>query len=361
MTSESHEVTPNTLSGMDSDIDETASDLFNAYLQSREAKRVEFDEARIPTSESEQFTTEMTDPIHVEDLETGMNYGVYKINRDAPGLPLIINMAWSEAAGVLPGRKDLKAYATHINRPIFVIDTEGRGETDVPNRTQRKELTFDDIAAAHLRIIDGLEIDEFDIVGRSMGGVIAAKMAEQAGERVGTLVTISTVGFEEMKFRELANGFFIKGSANLKDYINDAPEAIRDESGGASPFTLKNTPTLLKLTKLMTDKVVPDAVEKLSPSTHWCDVVGSKEEVTDWKDHLETVRRRNAQLPGSSSEHILGSEFHSWGVHANAVALSVASVLKRQEEKAAEKTRVAEQKRLEDEAREAVLRASEDI
>lgn len=297
--------------------------------ESQFQRQYEFEQRLIPAPETQQFRDEMNDVTRVIDEKTGITYGVYQVNRDMSGKPLVLNMSWSVAAGEKPGRGEVKAYATHLRRPITVIDTEAHGKTDIPKRPWRKGITFDDIAAAHLRVINHLGIVEFDIEGLSLGGVIAAKIAQQAGSRVGTLVTVSTLSFEEMKERELAVGFVIKENKHQKRYVREATPETRAEAGVGFVGTLASVPTLLRLAAMMTQEVVPEAIRQLSPDTKWYDFVGSKEEVTDWRAHLQVVRERNKLLPGSSSIYILGQETHAWSVHINSIAEAVASVLEK--------------------------------
>ncbi len=297
------------------------------YLSSR--KRIDFAQSILPNPETEQFKDEMDNAAHIIDEETGITYGVYQVNRDKSGKPLVLNMSWSVAAGIKPGRQEVKAYSERLERPITVIDMEAHGETEVPNRSWRKSITFDEIASTHLRIIDKLGVDEFDIEGMSMGGIVAAKIAEKAGSRVGALVTVSTISFEAMKKRDLALGFILREGSHQKQYVKEAHQAISDEAGVGFVGKISSVPSLLRLATMMTERVVPEAINRLNPNTKWYDFVGSKEEVTDWQAHLEKIRERNKLHPQSSSVYILGHETHSWGVHINAVAEAVTAVLKK--------------------------------
>lgn len=39
---------------------------------------------------------------------------------------MVLNLAWSTAANKKPGQQELKAYASHLKRPIKVIDMDRR-------------------------------------------------------------------------------------------------------------------------------------------------------------------------------------------------------------------------------------------
>lgn len=290
-------------------------------------KRLEFAGRLLPTPETERFEAEMDSPLHLVDEVTGIRYGVYQVNTHKVGEPLVMNLGWSVTAGAKPGRHEVKAFATHLDRPITVIDTEAHGETDIPPRSWRQSITFDEMAAAHLRIIDQLDISKFDIEGRSMGGILAAMVAERAGSRVGTLITMSTVSFEPMSGRELAVGFALRETLHQRAYMKQAVPAIRKEADGGFLGTFRNLSALYRYFMLMREEILPNVVQRLSPSTTWHDFVGSKEEVTNWQAHLQAVRQRNERLPHSSSLYVLGSESHAWDVYINASAEAVALTL----------------------------------
>jgi hypothetical protein len=48
---------------------------------------------------------------------------------------------------------------------------------------------------------------------------------------------------------------------------------------------------------------VKDALARLSPSTHWTDVVGNADPTTKWPDHMATARERNPLEPASVGLH----------------------------------------------------------
>lgn len=290
--------------------------------------RTEFNASLKPTAETEQFSKEIANPTLIQDPNSGINYSVYQLNQDSSGTPLLLNLSWSVAAGLKPGVGELKAYASHLkNRPISVIEAEAHGKTDIPNRSWRKNATFATIAASRLSIINALGIDDFDIVGTSMGGVIAAKTAELAGDRAKNLVTISTVSFEKMQRLKFGIAFALKESAHQKHYYREATPEIQEEAGMGFVGSKKSIPTLMNFYYMMAKSEVPNAVLNLNPDTKWYDFVGSKEEVTDWRDHLAVLRQRNALIPRSSQLYILGSEKHSWTLHINAAAAAVAAVI----------------------------------
>jgi pimeloyl-ACP methyl ester carboxylesterase len=308
---------------------------YAGLLEEIQASRQEFAGRLEPSPETDQFKEEIKTPRMVEDPESGVNYAVYELNRDKQGTPLVVNLAWSVPAGTGVGRADVNEFAQHIDRPIKVIDMEATGQTGIPDRAARKAATFESLAASHLRVIDQLGVDKFDIAGYSLGGVMATEIAAQAGDRVSNVVTMAAPGFEDISMVELGRGFVLKEGENAKTYREDAAElrpTILEQDKAAQAdtkgtVTLKNAPMLIKLAGLMTKEAAAEAVGRLSPDTKWTDIVGSQDPVTAWTGHLEAVRERNARYPRSSAEHVLGGETHGMGMHRPAMAEVVAITL----------------------------------
>jgi len=315
---------------------ENINQQYEEFLQAQAEAHAEFAKKLEPTPESDAFKAEIANPNFIEDPETGIKYATYALNRDKTGKPLVVNLAWSCGAESGVGRADLNEIAAHIDRPIYTIDMEATGKTDIPDRTLRKDVDFESLSASHLRIIDSLGIDDFDITGYSLGGVMAAGIAAQAGDRVGQIITMASPGFEDISILKLGYGFVIKeGLINSKVYRQDAAElrptilaqdAIAQETSKGL-VNRQNSPMLLKLSALMSEKATADAIARLSPSTKWTDVVGSEDAVTDWTGHLAAVQERNSLYPHSSVEHTLGTETHSMGLHRPAMAEIMATIL----------------------------------
>ena len=295
-------------------------------LSERDSARAEFDQRLEASPETAQFAEEIKHPDYIEDEKSGIKYAVYELNKDKEGDPVVINLAWSVGADTPVGRNDLSAYAQKIDRPLKVIDMEATGKTEVPNSEWRKSATFEEIAASHLRVVDKMDVDNFDLVGYSMGGVVSAKMAALAGDRVKNLVTISAPGFSELGLLKLARGFVVDEAKFAKEYSSSARESIQEQSKKAGhgtyvgPRNLGGVMALAKYASLMAKPTLEGISKELSPQTHWVDVVGSKEAITDYADHLAVVGDRNLEHPHSSKSHILGSESHSWGLNTQSVA-----------------------------------------
>jgi pimeloyl-ACP methyl ester carboxylesterase len=319
----------------------------NEYAQllgNQDAERKAFEARLEPSAESPQFAAEMAEPHMIQDPETGLNYAVYQVNTDKQGTPLVINLAWSVPAGKGVGRADVHEFSTHLpDRPIVVVDMVATGKTEVPDRAARKDMNFEDLSAAHLRVIDqAIGADtKFDVSGYSLGGVMAAGIAAQAGDRVGNVITTAAPGFEDISLVELGKGFALQEGKSAGVYRESAKEErptiyAQDQEAQANTkgtITLRNAPALIRLAGLMTKEATADAIQRLDPSTKWTDIVGSKDAVSDWTGHLEAVRERNAKHPRSSTEHVLGSETHGVGMHRPAMAEAVAVTLQKSEQR----------------------------
>jgi pimeloyl-ACP methyl ester carboxylesterase len=75
-------------------------------------------------------------------------------------------------------------------RRVITVDLQGHGGTADVDRPLRPELMADDIAG----LLDHLELEQADVMGYSLGGMVALRTAIQHPERVRRLVLVS-VGF----------------------------------------------------------------------------------------------------------------------------------------------------------------------
>jgi len=73
---------------------------------------------------------------------------------------------------------------------VVALDLPGFGESDLP-----ADLSFEDLPAAVLGLMDRLHIPRAALVGNSMGGAVAAIVAAERPERVSALVLIDAAGF----------------------------------------------------------------------------------------------------------------------------------------------------------------------
>jgi pimeloyl-ACP methyl ester carboxylesterase len=79
---------------------------------------------------------------------------------------------------------------------VVVPDQIGFGKSSKPGFA----YNFDAMARVTLALIDSLGIARFDLVGHSMGGMLAVRMARAYGARIDHLVLYSPIGLEDYRF-----------------------------------------------------------------------------------------------------------------------------------------------------------------
>jgi pimeloyl-ACP methyl ester carboxylesterase len=79
---------------------------------------------------------------------------------------------------------------------VVVPDQIGFGKSSKPGFA----YSFDAMARVTLALIDSLGIARFDLVGHSMGGMLAVRLARSYGARIDHLVLYSPIGLEDYRF-----------------------------------------------------------------------------------------------------------------------------------------------------------------
>jgi pimeloyl-ACP methyl ester carboxylesterase len=116
----------------------------------------------------------------------------------ADGPPLLFVHGWSCSIYVF--RKNYAA-AVRAGFRVYAPDLKGHGLSDKP--LAAVEYTAEAMAAHVREIMDALGLRAATLVGHSMGGAIAARVALDAPERVERLVLLSAVGFGEVNMLRL--------------------------------------------------------------------------------------------------------------------------------------------------------------
>jgi pimeloyl-ACP methyl ester carboxylesterase len=107
------------------------------------------------------------------------------------GAPLVL------LHGLLDCAVGWKHLAAVIRRPCFAVDLPGFGDSDRPTRN-RISAYAEDVEAA-LAVLD---VHDFTLLGHSLGGAVAAGLAERLRDDVAALVLIAPTGFGRVHLAE---------------------------------------------------------------------------------------------------------------------------------------------------------------
>ncbi len=336
--------------------------LIQSVIDSRQAeseRETAYKEELLPVGEQDQFRREAENPHFKFDKEVGIDYAIYRLNTDKEGVPLVVQFPWSVGSESRSGRALLKALCSKIQRPIIAIDTVATGKTSIPSLKWILQTDFTQIAASQWRVLqqelEELGANQFDIFGVSMGGVLAAKIAQQAKDKARILVTYSTPGFAEKEFPKFVRGFAVDEGKALEKLMQENAYGIRDDFEFYGEFygkllfgkftpeqfgRLKRFPAYVRFAWLMAEPVLWGLPKDLSLETWWMDIVGSREAITGMEEHLAKIRQRNdlsqkEDLPKKSSIHILGSQPHAASELKTVLANDVATLLETAEKRIA--------------------------
>lgn len=117
----------------------------------------------------------------------------------------------------------IAALSTHFT--VIAPDLWGHG--DSPELPVGK-ATLADLARDHLRLMDALNIQEFALVGLSVGGMWGAELAGQAGDRLKALVLMDTFLGAEPEAQKQAYFSMLETA----DQLGAIPDAVIDYAAG---------------------------------------------------------------------------------------------------------------------------------
>lgn len=254
----------------------------------------------------------------IDDRLTNARYEVYVRGGDNLGNPLLLQLGLGSTVLNSVGGRYAEVLAQMTERPVYAF------------HSARPSLTWSDFrqrAASDAVVADVMGFDVLDIVGISSGALNATCLAAEMGRRVSHLVTVSSVGtyrgyaaylpglprqawdsvVECMRLRRMQPGGLRKRSSNVF-----APSEYRD---------------LLETARQAVRTSLAAAVGGLSPVTVWRDVVGERDPLTDYRDHIALAEARNSDADTSSSVHVEPGMGHMWATKIERFAQLVREAL----------------------------------
>ena len=130
--------------------------------------------------------TELTRESTLRELET--DRGVLRYHEAGEGPPLLmLHGSGPGVSGWQNFRGNLARFSEHFR--CLVLEFPGFGVSDPTD-----EHPMLAAPASVGRLLDGLGIEQADLIGNSMGGIVAAQFAIAQPDRVGRLVTVGGVG-----------------------------------------------------------------------------------------------------------------------------------------------------------------------
>jgi 3-oxoadipate enol-lactonase len=109
---------------------------------------------------------------------------------------------------------------------VVVFDHRGHGASDKPD--DRTAYSLERLAADVVQVADATELDTFRLLGHSMGGMVARKVALGEPDRIDALVMMDTSagpipGFDPSLIDAAAEVAFTRGKDALKELLDMAP------------------------------------------------------------------------------------------------------------------------------------------
>jgi pimeloyl-ACP methyl ester carboxylesterase len=142
-----------------------------------------------PVSRAEEPIAPRPEPVELVRLPDGRQLGVRRTTGRDPAYVLL--------HGLLDSSAGWSTVAQRLPHACVAVDLPGFGASDQPTRP-RISAYVEDVAAA----VEQLGLGRFALVGHSLGGAIAAGLADRLPDQVAGLVLIAPAGFGRVTLAE---------------------------------------------------------------------------------------------------------------------------------------------------------------
>lgn len=226
----------------------------------------------------------------------GITYSVYtRLHApDAPSVLLLHGFAGS-------GRRFLQQACTHLPFQLYSVDLLGHGDTDVPLHATR--YTSKHQVEDMLAIIEKLGILRPHLMGYSMGGRLALRMALTAKKRFSSLSLLSvSPGISNLSDREIRRKkddadarLILENQVAFFEHFNALPLFGNPSKEAHSDQLAHSSRGLANSLREFGQGTQPDVWQKLSTlnvPTLW--LVGEKD--TKYAGELEGIKKRNQNV-----------------------------------------------------------------
>lgn len=152
--------------------------------------------------------------------------------------------------GFTGSRDDWREMLPRLAARGRTIAPDLRGHGDTTNTGDAATYDFDQLARDVIGLLDALGIERFDLLGHSMGGIVAQIVTLAHPGRVASLVLMDT-GCEPIR-REVRAYFEMAGKIALESGMQTLYEVMRGTAERTTP-----------------SPAVARAIERMGPETHW--------------------------------------------------------------------------------------------
>lgn len=231
-------------------------------------------------------------------------YLSYSMNHDyASERPVVVYFGLGTTALTAMGRAYLYEYMSALERPIVTLRPLTRRWQGVADR-----------AEVDATLLENMYDRDMDIVGASSGGLVASHVAASLGEAARHLVTVSSVGTKRgyAAYMKGLPGQFIAGlreSARMTRRHDTVPII---GARASHFFAMSHYGDLLQTVRASVAASLEVPIMQLHEQTKWHDIIGTKDNMTDYRDHLLLVAQRNQVLPHSATIDVMPGEAHMW-------------------------------------------------